>query len=445
MASKKNTPAAKSDGRLDPNIRINILRDALIGVFLIISLLLGKLWFEKTTVGSAVESLGFAELQRHLIPAGLVQQPNVTLVDISGIRREKWELNGKSGECTPRAEILSILTALAEPKQPDAKPRVIAVDIDFSPFDTGPVHPDDSKFFANVIELSKRSHVPIFLGVDRQRFCAPEKWLGQGEFSKLAAAIAIPEADDSRYYLRWARASEASHSLPSMALAIAGKAEDAGHEDHSAWHHYVQTSQMRSGVEPPHEGVMNWALTNYAALSALKLDQMAASKSDTIYDNPQRFKGRAVILGDIQNFDGNDHFDIGLLHPSDLPGVFLHACGSITAQTHPLLELTHHGRLVLDFLIAATLVGLITATRLRAALRSGSDVADSDRLFRRLTTLAIVICVVFAIGFIQQTHVMWTDFIGVVLALVAHLIFHHPAGNLLSRFIPFFRNHSHHA
>ena len=438
MALKRNTISGKSRA-LKHEVKISILRDAIIGAFLIFVLLLGKLWFEQTTIGNAVESLGFAELQRHLIPTGLVQQPNVVLVDISGIHREKWELNGKSGECTPRADILKIVVALAR-----TKPRGIAVDIDFSPFEDGLVHPDDMMFFASILDTAKRSGTRVFLGVDRQRFSGPEKWLGQAEFSELAAAIAIPEATDSRYYMRWAKGNEQSRSLPSMALAIAGKTEEAGREDHGSWHHYVQTSQTRSGSEPPHNGVMSWALTNYAALSALKLEQIATSKPETIQENAQRFQGRAVILGDIRNFDGNDHFDIGLLHPDDLPGVFLHACGSITAQAPPLLELTHHGRLVVDLLIAIVLVGLIASIRFGVALRSGSDVADSDRLFRRLVGAAAVLCVAFALGFIQQTHVMWTDFISVVMALVAHLMFHHPAGNFLARFFPFLRHQRHH-
>ena len=411
----------------------------LLVVVLIFALLGAKLWFEQTTIGSAVESLGFAELQRRLIPSGLMPQPKVALVDISGIRPEKWARDGKSGECTPRSKVLSVIAALVT-----TRPRVIAVDIDFSPFEDGPVHPDDLTFFGAVMEMGRNSSVPIFLGVDRQRFSGRDKWLGGPEFSKLAAAIAIPEAPDSRYYLRWVLGDGQPEALPSMSLAVAGRVSEAGHDDHNSLHQYVQASQMRAGAAPGgHSGQMSWALTNYSELSGLQLEQIAATVPETILENAPRFRDRAVIVGDVQNFQGHDHFDIGLLHPDDLPGVFLHACGAATAQAPPLLELTHHGRIALDLIIAALLVGLITLIRICIALRSGSDVADSDRLFRRLVAWAIVICVVFAVGFIQKTHVMWTDFICVVLALVAHLVFHHPAGNLLGHALPFLRHPPH--
>ena len=439
MASKRHAEVRVGRRTLNRKAAAGILRDTVVSVFLIFALLGAKLWFEGTTIGSALESLGFAELQRRLIPAGLTPQPTVALIDISGIQREKWTRDGKSGECTPRNKLLSVLAALTT-----TRPRVIAVDIDFSPFEDGPVHPDDPVFFTTIMELAKKSGVPIFLGVDRQRFAGQEKWMGQAEFSNLAAAIAIPEAPDSRYYLRWIRGTGQSEALPSMSLVLARREAESEHVDHGPLHHYVQASQLRGGSDSTgRSGEMSWALNNYSALSGLKLEQIAATEPETILENAARFANRSVVVGDVQNFQGHDHFDIGLIHPEDLPGVFLHACGAATAQSPPLLELTHRGRVALDLIIAAVLVGLITVIRSCVALRSGSDVADSDRLFRRLVAWAIVLCVVFAAGFIQTTHVMWTDFVCVVLALVAHLVFHHPAGNLLGYFIPFLGHKPH--
>jgi len=426
MGSSRKASTDRSRRRKPDSIKKAILRDVAVGFVLIVAFLIFHQWFKETRLGLAIESFGYAELQRNLIRSEPQQDPGILLIDISGIRTDPPE----EGGATPRPKIYELLEALVK-----KGPRVIGVDIDFSADVNGPITPKDEDFFAKVLKLSEK--VPIYLGVHRQRYSGPDGWLGEG-FSSLAAAIAVPKYRDSRYYLRWMRRNGSDRkALPSMSLALADSIEEAGIEEHS-WCVLTEKSQMRSEHEAKgRSGEMNWALINYSALGSLNLMKMTATGHEPIDQDTDKIQGHAVLLGDIHNFEGHDHFNLGLLHPRDVQGIFLHACGAITTHA-PLKELTGLGVFVIDFLISVILVLAIAGFSFYAH-RPHCD--DPDWLFRQLLGCAIVLIIALAIVFIRGWGLVWTDFGMLVLALVAHFIFHHPASRLLERIIPWLRHH----
>lgn len=223
-------------------------RDFLFGVFVLAVTLLLKLGFEQTGWGRVMQHWVSSQFQVALSPRDISSAKDILIVDISNIEKQPTSYPPFPGEAnppmaTPRGKLEEIIGAVAE-----LQPRSIAIDIDFSAYDDGrPVTPHDTEFFERVLEISQLYNVPIYLGVHRQRWKGANLWLGQRRFSKLAAGIDAPTAAESNYYIRWLRSVNSEDALPNVALALAGRAQEAGRDDQDAiWGWAARSTQMRS-------------------------------------------------------------------------------------------------------------------------------------------------------------------------------------------------------
>ena len=164
--------------------RSGIWRDLLKGLFFIALVLIIETGVEWTTFGKQLKLMSYNLLQLQLSS----DRVPITIVDISDLEPQVFNLEGRSGKATPRDSLRQMIEAIA-----DQEPRAIGVDIDFSPDDDGYIHPRDPEFFQYCLDVSKRKGVPVFLGIRRTISRPPSEWLGSEKYRGLAANILIPK------------------------------------------------------------------------------------------------------------------------------------------------------------------------------------------------------------------------------------------------------------
>jgi hypothetical protein len=266
--------------------RWNLFREFSLGMLALGCALLGKLALDQKTAWGARADLWFsAQLQRAVAAWTPSRAGEILLVDLADVRPQPVNFPPLPGEAaprhaTPRKELAEIIEAIAV-----HKPRAIAVDIDFSPWEDGrPATPEDPVFFERMLDASKVHDVPIYLGVYRQRFKEAREWLGDEKFSGLAAGIAVPsDPAASYYYVRWQWGYAVASPLANLALAAAEKKDEAGQDPPARW--AFQAAQMREVVSSRAKplGMMSWARVDLSRLSAL--ESLSVTGTGTINDN----------------------------------------------------------------------------------------------------------------------------------------------------------------
>src|SRR3989442_4773855 len=101
-----------------------IWRDLLKGLLFIALVPALKLAVEWTTFGKHLELMSYNLLQLQL-PSKRVP---VTILDISDLEPQVFNIDGQTGKATPRESLRGMIAAIAE-----QEPKAIGVDIDFSP------------------------------------------------------------------------------------------------------------------------------------------------------------------------------------------------------------------------------------------------------------------------------------------------------------------------
>src|SRR5258707_843246 len=146
---------------------------------LITFIILGIKWCaEQTLLYKSIQTAAYVWLQGRLTPPMKREALPIVLVDISPLKPVARQVEGKEFSETPRDKLLELIRAVAK-----QHPRVIGVDIDFSPVEHGYVNFRDPKFFRDVIPISKdkESPVPIFMGIKRSDNKPRENWLSDPE------------------------------------------------------------------------------------------------------------------------------------------------------------------------------------------------------------------------------------------------------------------------
>jgi CHASE2 domain-containing sensor protein len=386
-----------------------------------ISLLIGR-----TTFGKQLKLMSYNLLQLRLTS----RSTPVTIVDISDLAPEEFDIDGLTGTATPRAALQEMIEAISE-----QTPKAIGIDIDFAPDENGYIHPRDPEFFQFCLNLRQQKGIPVFLGVKRTMAKAPSEWLGNEKYQELAGSILVPK--DSSRMLRIVRLGDettagatTAESRPSKSMSVV-LAEAYGRESN-------QSAPVLSRV---HSSVIN-GLTRLGIIEKFSERRLAPGLSledflidfgslDSIETIPtidaavlrdpnqrRRFQGKIVLLGDATLSKATDTFVVPA-RDQPYPGVFLHAAAADTLVKEPLYEVTARGRTVIDLTLSVAILLTIVLIRLGQRHKQPSGI-DIHRWEGLLTLLVVVAAIVGGVLFVRSTRVMWDDFFLALTMLVFH-------------------------
>jgi len=348
----------------------------------------------------------------------------ITILDISDIKPERFDIDGRTGTATPRDSLRQMIEAIA-----DQNPKAIGVDIDFSLDENGQyIHPRDPTFFQFCIDLHRQTGIPIFLGIKRTIGKSPAEWLGGAQYAELAANIVAPK--DNKRMVNMIRVDQAqgSSSINAMSVALADSyGRDTNNSasffgqihrrliDLFSQYHLLEKFTRRQ-LTP--ELLVEDFLVDFSPLRNIYV--LRTTNPVVIRDQSQRqhFDGKIVLLGDATLGEGPDVFTVP---GSDqlYRGVFLHACAAYTLITAPLYEVTRRGRFLIDVLFALLILVAITCIRLQFVSDIHVEVA-TRRLRVGFTVLVLIVALGIGLFFVHLTRIMWADFILAAFALTFH-------------------------
>jgi CHASE2 domain-containing sensor protein len=414
-----------------------ILRDLFKGLLFIACVLAIKIAVEQTRLGKQLSLMIYDFLSLSLSADNVP----VTVVDISDLEPENFDVGGRAGRATPREALREIIQAISE-----NNPKAIGVAIDFSPDANGYIHPRDPEFFEFCLDLQRKSGVPVFLGIYRNRSEPAENWLGDKKYQMLAANLLIP--NDSRRMLseiqvagertpgRLAEASKPGRAM-SVALADSYGQESGGP---SIWLQQLRESvidRLSSAgfIEKTFEKRLGPGLTvteflvDFSQLDYIEAGTIRTINPEVLRDqiHRRRFAGKVVLIGDATLGKATDLFVVpGRDRP--YPGIFLHACAAYTLIEAPLYEVTGRGRLGIDIFFSLAILSAVILIRLYYKNRTAGK-GTPHRLQGIFTLLIVIAAMIGAVVFVRATRVMWDDFLLAPVVIVFHPSLERRLGN----------------
>jgi CHASE2 domain-containing sensor protein len=403
----------------------NALLDFFKGIVFISLVLSIKLMVEHTTFGKQLELMSYNLLQLQLSSRSIP----ITIVDISELAPEEFNVDGQTGVATSRAALREMVEAIAE-----HSPKAIGIDIDFAPDEIGYIHPRDEEFFQFCRELGERKGIPVILGVKRTLHKPSAEWLGNKDYEELAASILVPK--DSRRMLYLIKienqpvegeAEQTTKPGKSMSVALAEayghNSNGSGVERRGLHAAMIATLEQLGVIEEFSEKnpVPGLSLEDFLVdYSPLETIETIATIDPAVLRDPnqrQKFQGKIVLLGDAALNQATDTFVVpGRDQP--VPGVFLHASAAYTLLKEPLYEVTHRGRILIDVLLSATVLLIIVIIRLYH--RNETPHSSIQRWQGLLTLVVVLVAIVGGVLFVRSTRVMWDDFFLALTALLFH-------------------------
>jgi CHASE2 domain-containing sensor protein len=395
-------------------------RDIMKGVLFIAIVIAITLSIEEhTTFGKLMTLMGYNYLQTQLSSS----PPPVMIVDITGLPPEDFPAYGEKVTATPRKPLMQMIEAISE-----QHPKAIGVDIDFSPNDLGYILPDDPQFFESILDLQKRSGVPVFLGANRTITRPADEWLGSRKFGQLAANILVPRNNQQMLYTfevtdgkEGATKEEPSRTISALLAEAYGEGNATAME---RWIHRLLAGLglvERFSEEPiPFGGSAEGFLIDYSAIDSLEDERIETTNPVVLRDssNRRKLEGKVVLIGDATRGKATDTFVIPA-RQEPYPGIFVHASAAYTLIKAPLYHLTLAGHIMLDFLLSALVLLGIVLIKYRYRDAEKRDVA-AEKWRGRLTLLVVLGAIVIGVVFVRITRIMWDDFFLALILLVFH-------------------------
>ena len=386
----------------------SVRRDFAGALLFTLLLLVAKSLTERTVFGEHVELMTYNLVQHRLLSTRPGEDLPIVIADISDLETVSTT-NGRDGEkVTSRVALRHLVQAMA-----DQWPRAIGIDIDFSPDSHGYVTPQDPEFFQFCLDLEAKTHVPIFLGVERSLTLPPDVWLGNEDFRKLAASVMIPK--DSKKMLRWIQFGESASRYPTMSAALAGTFQHSSYQlpEWLGWAvEHTSEKSLSGGIS------VGESLIDYSALEALERERLRTKNPVVVSDQGWLLRDKVVIVGDATLGKSSDYFVIPD-RQEPFPGIYVHACAVYTLIRAPLYELTGAGRWVMDLLLSLLVFGPVAMVRLHYG-GGASQTLSVRRLESGMRWLAVALVILGGIVLVRTTRLMWDDFMLVAAALLLH-------------------------
>jgi CHASE2 domain-containing sensor protein len=407
---KKNSPSPvkpqtdqHSSGPSVEHKDSGILCDFLKGLLFIALILAAKVALEHTEVGEQLELGGYVYLQRHLAADAVPVQ----ILDISDLEVSETRSNGRVYRATSRDTLKKLLQAII-----DQGPRVIGVDIDFSPDANGYLTPGDQEFFQFCLD----SEVPILLGVYRTQVLPPEVWLVEPRFEPLGASIIIP--DDTRKLPKSIRTSP--QFKPGRAIGAAlGLISGESRCRVGGFLEQMGLAERQLNKELGVGGEIVEFPVDYSALDELMRNKtLRTTNPGLVKETGSRFHNKIVLIGKAAIGEAKDTFPVaGQTKP--IPGVYIHASGAYTIAKAPIYELKWKSRLAIDVIMAGGI--LLVGLGMRLKFRKSDLVRIStSKLQTFLTVVVVVIAIIIGVVLVRITCVLWSDFILALGVVVLH-------------------------
>jgi len=364
-------------------------------------LLIGANWvFERTQWGAEILSMSYNLLQRQLSSDAAGEDLPVIIVDINDLKIDK------DSQATPRKSLEALIDQIAK-----QSPKAIGIDMDFSPDEDGYITQDDPDFFDHCLAL--KSKTPIFLGIWRSQANPPDEWLGVEDYKELAASIMIPK-EDTKEMVKRIVSQDGRQTGWTMAGALVNSIHAEG-DDVPAWINWAVESVSKTKLSP--DLSVEQFLVDYSPLKTLVKECLHTKSPEVISDQGRLLRNKFVLVGDATLGAPGDTFVVPG-HGEITPGVYFHACAVYTLAKAPLYKLTLRGRLAIDLLLSAAVIGSVTAIRLR--YRTAAQTVATHRIQRVFTFVMALAAFVVGYLFVAKTRIFWDDFILVIAALLLH-------------------------
>lgn len=391
--------------------RRRIWRDLAVGAVLSVVLLLAKTVLERSAYGEGLERSAYDRLLTPLAWFHRAGVSPVVVLDISKLSAVPPGGDPTADPVTPRDRLRALLEAVAA-----QGPRSIGVDQDFSPDEDGSLPPEDPAFFNACLDLSRRTGVPIYLGVYRAQSLPPAAWLDGDQFRPLAAGVTIPR-DDARRLPRWTQAGPGAARLVSLSAAVA-QPEQREATAPPGWLGWALQQYETRRPEPEASGfAVNEFLVDYSLLDSVRQSVLATVDPAVVRDQGDRLREKIVLLGNVAETRSADKV-VAPGGAGEVPGVLVHACAAATLARAPLFRLSPAVSLGFDIAVTALILAVITAIRLHYSSRTRAEVA-SQRLLTALVWI-VVVGVVCGAALLTSQRVLWLDFLPVVVVLLMH-------------------------
>jgi CHASE2 domain-containing sensor protein len=372
---------------------------------------------ERYSFAQQLEWAGYNIIQSSLS----YDDPPIAIVDISELKNEVIEIGGEPYEVPPRHALKEIIDAAAK-----HKPKAIGIDIDFSMEKREYAAPDDPAFFKFCLDEAQKEGVPIFLGIKNSEGRDPDYWLVSKEFKDLAADISIPK-EDRKKMPKVISYESTGRKGDTMAYALA-KAYGIQESRLPEWlHSFLEPFSLKSltARKDAAKGTqVEEFYVDYSPLRELLNENRSRNlklKADEARDVTKQgdfLKDKIVLIGNATSGETLDAFTV-LVPYNAVPGVCIHACAAYTLASAQLYELTTPGRLALDYLLSFVVFLAIAVIRYYYQNRTTKRVA-THRLQRLFTAIVVTIALIFAVFLVRFTHIVWEDFILVLVALSLH-------------------------
>jgi hypothetical protein len=381
------------------------------GILVALLIVLAKACAEQANLFQGFEKAAYEWLQTRLSAPHRRDELPVMIVDIRELEYKTIEVEGEKYSLTSREKLIPLIEAVAA-----EKPKVIAVDIDFSPHKIGSLDPRDPIYFQNLAKLNVR----VFLGIFRSRTRPRELWLGNPQFASLAANVANP--DDNRRMFEWTSGADGQTEL-TMCKALA----NAFPEEKKLNSYFSRAVRQVSETQTEDGRKAGEFLVDFSPLEALKDTRLKTIDPAVIKDQGWTLFDKAVLIGDGSLYDARDSVIIPVQgQTKPVPGVYLHAAAAYTLIKSPIYEFTGLARFLLDIVLA--LVVLIGVLIVRIRLRKSRLSFAQTRATYLFIVIVTIVVIILGVVFVHKTRVLWGDFAFVILGLW----FHPPVESLLS-------------
>jgi hypothetical protein len=398
VGSGRPNPTAR--GRENHDARKTIFAGFFIGLLFTV-MLIGANWaFERTHWGAEILSMSYNLLQRQLASGAAEEDLPVIIVDINDLKTDK------DSQATPRKALEALIDQIAK-----QHPKAIGIDLDFSPDEHGYITQDDPDFFDYCLAL--KSKTPIFLGIWRSQANPPSEWLGVEGYKDIAASIMIPK-EDTREMVKRTVSEDGRQTGRTMAGALVNSIPEA-EDDILVCLNWAVESVSKTRLSP--DLSVEQFLVDYSPLKALEKERLHTKSPEVISDQGRLLKNKFVLVGDATIGAQGDNFVIPG-HGGTTPGVYFHACAVYTLAKAPLYQLTLRGRLTIDLLLSAVVIGSVTVIRLR--YRTAAQTVANHRIQRAFTLVMALAAFVGGYVFVARTRIFWDDFMLVIAALLLH-------------------------
>lgn len=391
-----------------------ILGDLIKGLLLIAFFLTIKIAMERTTLGQQLSSKSYDYLH---LPLSTERMP-VTILDISDLVPESFTVDGHTGMATSRDRLKAMIEAIAA-----HEPKAIGVAIDFSPDESGFIHPNDPQFFQFCLDIRQKG-VPVFLGINRTVTGPAPTWLGSEQYRDLAANLYIP-IDSSRMIEevivdRPQKGANPSRSL-SAVLADSYSTESDDSTASSIRESIINIFHSFGFIEKISEKHLGSGLTvkdfpvDFSQIDSI--DSIRTINPIVLADQSQRklFYGKVVLIGDMDL----TRFSVPGRSQS-YAGISLQASAAYTLIRASRFDVTRKGRLGFNVLFWLATLTSIILVRLYYKNRYPAGVA-SQRSLKFFSLFTIIAATIVGVMFVRVTRIIWDDFL---LAPTLLLIFH---------------------